>query len=414
MGDEQDAPWSVEIPASEVPRLLGPEGETLQRLSRACGCEIEIAKQKKSHGKKVNFQGQTQTVDEEDEGKQKVKVFLRGVAKKRFMAAEVVRGVAEGQDPEDHAARAEGAVILPHDMRHPEREAWARWRLLSAGHEFGAKSHLGRNTIRFTSKAGGPFAEDVAAQLETKAKDTVSEAFKLAELKVDAMDEFEPENSVDDAAVIPFVEQHGVILRVCDQDDNALCDTITIRVVGPAIPAADAAAVLTARYIDAKVTACVLQVMNQVQNMTAEMTKDFAGDLQEMETEMKVEVHRGKTALWVCGDDEEKVVEGRKMLQEMLVYYLPAAFALQKDVPSSVIERLRGDADLGVLMSRPDCAVMLDEPTQSVWICGNHRAAVQQRISELSKLPAIGDEEAEPARKRRRTNALSFCSELVG
>lgn len=413
---EDEPPWSVEVPASEVRRLLGPEGSTLKRLSAATGCEIEVSKQRKRRGKTVSFQGQDQVVDDNDDASSAaVKVYIRGVARKRAIAAEVIQAVVDGDDPEDHAARAEGALVLPHEIRHPDREAWARWRLQSVAHGHGASAHLGRCTMRLALKQGGSFSDEAAERLASSANTVIAEASTLAELSIDARDDLEPESAPSDPAVAPFVDQHGVIIRVADQDDNAVSETMTVRVVGPPEASHDVVALLRARFVEGKVTATVLQTLDQVQSMTSEMAKDFAGDLQSLESECMVKVTPGRSALCIAGCNSQQVAEAKKMLQDMLQFYIPTAFSLVEGLTASAIERLYADEELGVLMCNADCVVMIDDCNNSVWICGKLRAAVQKRIDEAVRIPSTGDaNNGEPRGKRRRTSALSFHSELLG
>lgn len=412
--EEQEAPWSVEVPKSQLTFLLGPSGSTLKRLSTATGCELEVARQGKRKSKKISYGGQDQYLDDDaaDDPSQLVKVFMRGCARKRLIAAEVLQAVAEGDDPEDHAARAEGALVIEHDLQNPDREAWARWRLLMAAHEHGCKAHLGRKTLRLTCKSGGRISVEAAGRLQAVVDGVIEEVEALVERKVDALDELEPEEAGSDAAVAPFIDQYGVMLRVCDQDDNAVCATITIRLFGPPLAVEDVAALLTARFIDGKATASVLQVPEEVQSMPSEFADDFSNDLQALESESEVKIHKGKTSLWVAGKDPENVAAAKKTLQEMLQFYLPNSFRLVSGLAPPVLERLFQDEDLGVLMARDDCVVTLDESDGSAWICGKQQAAVRSRIEEAARPPPTSDPgNEEPPTKRRRTSFLSFHSE---
>jgi len=415
---EAEAPWSVEVPQKQVNFLLGPNGETLKRLCKATGCDIEVSRQKQKGNKtkSVSYGGQTQFYEDADGGGEddevKVKVFIRGVAKKRLVAAEVLTAVANGEDPEDLAARAEGALVLPHELQHPDREAWARWRLLTAAHALGATGHLGRRTLRLALTSGAALAGPAAGAARAAAEEVLQEAMGLVEIKVEALDALEPEEAASDLGVAPLVDQYGVMVQVCDQDDNALSEFITVRLFGPPDGARDAADLLAARFVHAKATASILQVPGEVQAMPSEHAADFAGDVEALEAEFQVTVHRGKTALWISGANADKVAETRKTLQEMLQFYLPAAFHLVEGLQAAAIQKLLEDQDLGVLMAREDCVVMVDELTRSVWICGKQRAAVLSRIEVAKAAAASAPQQTadEPTAKRRRTSALSHAS----
>merc|ERR1712087_398502 len=101
----------------------------------------------------------------------------------------------------------------------------------------------------------GALDDETAGRVQEAAEAVIGEAEKLVELVVEGKDEYEPEDAASDAAVSPFVDQYGVIVRVSDQDDNAISDTIKVRVVGPAEAAKDVVALLRARFVEGKVTA---------------------------------------------------------------------------------------------------------------------------------------------------------------
>eukprot|EP00429_Kryptoperidinium_foliaceum_P024960 CAMPEP_0176148152 /NCGR_PEP_ID=MMETSP0120_2-20121206/75540_1 /TAXON_ID=160619 /ORGANISM="Kryptoperidinium foliaceum, Strain CCMP 1326" /LENGTH=409 /DNA_ID=CAMNT_0017484813 /DNA_START=20 /DNA_END=1246 /DNA_ORIENTATION=- len=409
MADEAEAPWSVEIPQSQVSFLLGPSGATLKRLVAATGCEIEVARQPKKKLRKISYGGQDQYLEDEagDDASRLVKVFIRGVAKKRAVAATVLRAVADGDDPEDHAAMAEGAVVVPHDLQHPDREAWARWRLAATAHEHGARAHVGRRTIRLAAKSGLAFSEDAAHRVKAAVDDVLSQAKELVEVKVEARDELEPEEAPSDLAVLPFVDQYGVIVRVCDQDDNAVSETITVRLFGPPGPTEDCAAALRARFVEGLATSILLQPLGEVQDMEEQKAKDYAGDLTQLEAELQVKVQMSRTALRIEGADDERVAEARGTLQEMLQFYMPSSFHLATGLTSDAVQRLLADEDLGVLMARGDAVVSIDENARAAWVCGSHRPAVQRCIDAAMRAPptamaALEDAGAEGSRPAKR------------
>eukprot|EP00927_Polykrikos_kofoidii_P080571 TRINITY_DN77465_c0_g1_i1.p1 TRINITY_DN77465_c0_g1~~TRINITY_DN77465_c0_g1_i1.p1 ORF type:complete len:419 (-),score=83.26 TRINITY_DN77465_c0_g1_i1:80-1336(-) len=405
-GNQEVAPWFVEIPESKLKYVVGPENIILKRLGEALRCPLEADKPRKKRQREVKFQGQTQFVDEGD-SEQMVKIFMKGGAKRRLMAIDVIRGVADGEDPEDHAARAEGALVLPHDIRDPDRQAWIRWRLVLSAHAVNARAHFGLRTMRLHPRVGSQFAADVESRVEAIAEAVVAEGTKLTEIIVEAKDELEPEDAPSDLAVIPLVDQYGVIVRVSDQDDNAVQEFMKIRVIGPLDPAQDAVTLLRAKFVDGKSTGSLLQAKGQVQAMTATMANDFRVDLKTLEEACKVKVHLGQTMFGIIGDTSESVSSAKGMLREMLQFYFSDACSFHEGLKPPLVERLFQDMDLGVLMAKPTCSIQIDEQEGTVWVCGDACADVNRRIDEIAQLPA----ETDTGTKKRRTSALSFHSE---
>merc|ERR1712217_973617 len=107
--------------------------------------------------------------------------------------------------------------------------------------------------------------------------------------------------------------------------------------------------------------------------MSEEMTNDFDRDLKEMEAECRVEVQQGDTSLWIAGSSAKLVAEAKRMLQDMLQFYLADEFLLLTGLKPDVIDLLHEDEDLRALMARPDCVVALDPKEGTVWICGRCR-----------------------------------------
>jgi len=413
----EEAPWSVEVPECQVKFVEGPDGDTLRRLSKALRCEIEVSyrgRKGKGRGRVVHFQGQQQVVEDEDgdEGNSKtpVKIFIRGGVKQRLAAAEVLEAVAQGDDPEDLIARAEGGIVFPHELQHPDREAWARWRLLSVGYDHGVRAYMSKRMVRLMPRPGSSLQGEAADKAQVAAEGVIDDAEKLSELSLNARCELEPEDAISDGAVAPLVDQYGVIIRVADEDDNAVSETVAVRVIGPTAPAKDAVEMLSARFIKGKKTASILQVIGQVQAMTTGMAKDFANDVRALEAECKVQVHQGQSVVWITGGSDDAVAEARRTLQEMLQFYLPDACLVLSGLTASAAERLCQDEALGALMARPDCVVSVDEGAEcSAWVCGKHLAAVRQRVDALKRQPPTAD--GAPEAKRRRTSALSVHSQ---
>lgn len=402
-------PWHVEILASQLKFVEGPENTILERIEKATKCKLRVDRPRKSQVKAISYGGQTQYLDndEDGDGNKSVKVFINGADERRLVAAEVIRGIAEREDAEILCARAEGCITFDHSIVHPDHIAWARWRLLLVCHEHGARAHIGKNTVCLSRKGGGPLEGELADRVEIAAAKVIEEAQKLVEVVVNAKDEYEPEDAASDSAVAPLVDQYGVIVRVCDQDDNAVEEFIKVRLVGPAEPTKDAATLLHARFVDGKSTASVLQTPDLVQSMPASTAGDLAGDLKELAAECGVQVHQAKTMLWFTGPDSIQVAAAKKMLQEMLQFYLPDSCLFMQDLQPVVLEMLFEDEDIGALMIKPDCVLALDEAQRTAWICGKHNSAVKKRIDHIAHtLPTEG----EPPAKKRRTNALTHHS----
>jgi len=414
---EAAAPWSVEVPESKLKLLGGADGSILQRLGRALGCRLEV-KQEKGKGKgkglkAISYGGQTQYLDDPDAGKREasVKIFIQGSAEKRRLAAEAILGVANGQDAQEHCALAEGGVIVDHEIIHPDSLAWVRWRLAAVAHDHAVQATVGQKTVVLHAQGGGPL-EGGASHAATGAVEAViAEADKLAEIIVDAKDEFEPEDAPSHGAVQPLVEQYGVMVRVTDPGENEVTTVMHVRVTGPRDAAEDTAAVLRQVFVQGQATATVLQAPGQVQAMPPSMASQFKSDLQEFESECGVKVHLGKVALWISGDEGEKVGDAIKTLQEMIHFYLPAAAVLLEDLDSALVGSLMEDAAVGALMARPSCVLQVDELERTAWLCGNI-GELQKRVNELAQAVAASTGEP-PQPKRRRIAALTAASEAI-
>ncbi|CAK0887993.1 unnamed protein product, partial [Prorocentrum cordatum] len=114
---------------------------------------------------------------------------------------------------------------------------------------------------------------------------------------------------------------------------------VPLRVIGPRDAARDAAALLWARYVLGQKTAGVLQV----QGMSSMMAGDFKGDLAALESEHSVEVHQADTLLWIAGKNAQNVTTAKRLLQEMLEFYMPEGFHLRKGLSKQEVEALCQD-----------------------------------------------------------------------
>eukprot|EP00927_Polykrikos_kofoidii_P079325 TRINITY_DN76107_c0_g1_i1.p1 TRINITY_DN76107_c0_g1~~TRINITY_DN76107_c0_g1_i1.p1 ORF type:complete len:608 (-),score=114.01 TRINITY_DN76107_c0_g1_i1:175-1935(-) len=394
-----DAPEEVEVPESEIGRVIGRAGSVIQRLIKATGCQIEIPK------KGAN----TPVADV-------ICVKLNGNPEQRRLAAAAIRDAARGGDAEDHAARAEGAMVLPHELSNFDREAWATWRMVPVEREHGVRVEMGRRAARVwvsektqtkamaavpaapkakgkgssgkdvdrTSSAHKPprvLTGDEAESVRAAVQTVLGEALQLAEAIVEAKPETEPEMATYDAAVFPLVYQHGLLLFVPRPENGR----IPIKISGMAQPVEDAAAILEARYVKGKSTASVLQAPDQIQTMAIGMQSDFERDIAELETEYKVKVKPGYAVIWVTGANEESVCTARDTLKEMLLFYMPDGFCILKGLNKSkqMFELLRGDAELRVLSSKPGSAISFDNKEGTVWICGPYRDEIKQRLDSI-------------------------------
>lgn len=142
---------------------------------------------------------------------------------------------------------------------------------------------------------------------------------------------------------------------------------------------------LWAHLVQGKTTSMVLQVPGQLKKMTAQMTSDFSNDLKALETELKLEVNRYDTMLWIAGSDAESVANAKETLEEMLQFYLPDDFVMLSGLKPSTVDELRQDSGLRALMATSGCAVAFASHEGTAWVCGKDREPVQQRIDAVAR-----------------------------
>lgn len=362
---EEEVPESLEVPEADVGRIIGPNGSTLKRVIQATGCRIEVLGGPKR-----------------DTGLPAA-VRLAGSVEQRRLAVAAIKDIVAGGDAEDHAARADGAMVLTHGLEDFERRSWAAWRLIPVEHENGVRVDMGRKAMRIWASSGrrgllGPAAE----KLMQLAKSVVAEAKELHELSVDCPLDYEPEHAGFDAAVRGLVDQHGLLVRAPLPEDGR----VALRLVGPVEAVRDAALMLEARFVKGKSTASILQVPGQVQAMAEQMMADFTEDLRALEADSQVKVHLGHTALWLSGANAEAVCGARETLREMLQFYLPEGFSFRPQLkPQAFVDKLRQDEKLRTLAAHRDVAMALDRQEETAWLCGGkeQREAILQRIEEL-------------------------------
>lgn len=356
------------VPKEIIGRLIGPNGSTLKRLVQSTGCKIEIPRAAKG---------------EEEPGE--VAVQLLGGLEQRRKAAVAVRDMLEGGEAEDHAARADGAMVIKHSLEDHERRSWLAWKLVPTEHEQKIRVDMGRNAVRIWKSGRGPALTGAAAgKVRAAAEAAIAEARELVELNVDVPIENEPENVGFDAAVRGLTEQYGVLLRFQEAEE----DKRPVRVWGPAEPARDAALMVEARWVKGKSTSSLLQAPGQVQAMNEEMTNDFNGDIRSLESESSVKVHMGHTVIWISGANAEAVLGAKETLRQMLQFYLPDGFSFNENMgQKEFVDQLRQDPELRFCAQRPGGAMNLDSQQCQGWLCGEaeYREKIEKRIEAMQK-----------------------------
>lgn len=362
------APCLVQVPQCAVVRLVGNGGSGLKRLMESTGCSIVLPEQRLS--------SMTDSAP--------VGVKLNGGAKQRRLAAEAIRQVIDGGDPEDVVARSAGAVVLTHDLEHAGSREWIAWRLMHVEYEYGVQLRLCKKTAQLWANNGVALPSTVLEQVLGAARAAIDEAQALAELTVHVPCDLKLEASDFEVTISPLMDNYGVLIRMLEPQR----DMVPVHVLGPPEAARDAAALLWTRFVQGKSVASVLQVMGQVQGMSKEMAGDFEHDLQKLEAEYKVRVHQVDTMLWIEGDEPKSVVFARSILQEIMQFYLPEKFFWVRGLELSVIDTLRGSKDFRSLTAKRDCAVVLELEGKegTAWICGKDHKSVQQLIKTNSKL----------------------------
>lgn len=309
----------------------------------------------------------------------KVAVPLDGGVKQRRLAVSAVSNVFNGGSM-GKRSNASGhptcSVVVTHDLNDLDREAWLRWRLTAVEHEQGVRAEVSHHAVQIITKGGvlpaGADTERIRIAVET----AIIEAQGLVEMLVDASSSVYAEGRSLDAPIISLVEQYGMQIRVTQQQEEGS----SVRIFGPPDPARDAAALLWACYVQGKSTAVVLQVPGQIQSLPTQMSSDFEADLQAVESEFEVEVHRYHTMLWIAGTSGKSVASAKQTLHDMLQFYLPDEFVLLSELTQPTMDRLQQDVDFWVLTKGPDCVVALDTDAGTAWICGKNFRAVQQLI----------------------------------
>merc|ERR1711972_419576 len=131
----------------------------------------------------------------------------------------------------------------------------------------GVSAHVGQVTVRLSVKPG-PLEGELAEKAQSVADTVIREAHELVEIEIDAKNELDPEDAPTHSAILPFADQHGIVVRADDPDDNDDSNITKLRFIGLAEAADDVAALLRARFVEGKSVASVLQVHGQVQAMS--------------------------------------------------------------------------------------------------------------------------------------------------
>eukprot|EP00929_Paragymnodinium_shiwhaense_P026121 TRINITY_DN15595_c0_g2_i1.p1 TRINITY_DN15595_c0_g2~~TRINITY_DN15595_c0_g2_i1.p1 ORF type:complete len:535 (+),score=119.95 TRINITY_DN15595_c0_g2_i1:85-1689(+) len=364
---EGDAPEHIDVPEANVGIIIGRGGATIQRLCKATGCQIEVPRSRQT----------------DSEGN--IRVGLTGTPHSRQLAIAAIGDAIAGGDPEDHAARCEGALVIQHDLNSFDREAWAAWRLVPTEHEFGVHVDMGRRALKVWTSGRGRYLSGAVAERAKAAVDTaLAEAKKLDELILDAKIELEPENAKFDTSVNPLIYQHGLLVFANRPEDGR----IPIKITGPTGPVADAIHLLEAKYVKGRFTASVLQAVGQLQGMSGSMALDFERDLRSLEQECKVKVKVGHAVIMISGTNQEIVLNARGTLREMLAFYFPEGFKLKREIRPNrtLFERLGADPGLRKLTAPAHSALAFDATEGSAWICGKDIAGIEKRVDEVIRV----------------------------
>jgi len=187
-------------------------------------------------------------------------------------------------------------------------------------------------------------------------------------------------------------------------EDAAAPEVVPLRVIGPRDAARDAAALLWARYVLGQKTAGVLQAPGQVQGMSSMMAGDFKGDLAALESEHSVEVHQADTLLWIAGKNAQNVTTAKRLLQEMLEFYMPEGFHLRKGLSKQEVEALCQDPGMICRTSAdpeggaPACGAALDARAGTAWLCASTPSGLAEAKQHLDHaLRAAREAAARPA-----------------
>merc|ERR1719225_31588 len=103
--------------------------------------------------------------------------------------------------------------------------------------------------------------------------------------------------------------------------------------------------------------ALVIQAPGQIQALPRQMHGDFEGDLKSLENECNIEVHKYHTMLGVTGACQSTVLQARRTLQEMLMFYLPDEFLLLGGLSRQSLTQVRTNGHMKALMLRLGCTI---------------------------------------------------------
>jgi len=362
---ENNTQQQVDVPPEAVPNILGKQGSTLKRLIRETGCNIECPTAWPANGTPVA-------------------VNVRGNTKQRRLAVEALHIIADGGDADDVHHSARGTLVVPHGLTNPAKEKWLQWRLRPLEREHKLKVVMAKKSLRVLTQEGATPLTDGSDHRNTigaLVEACVEEAFSLVELSVNAKKELEPTDEKMTAAIRPWVEQYGILVKALEAEE----EIVPVGVLGPPDACRDAAALLWAKFNQGKSTMVVLQVPNRLQSATELQAKDLNVDLRSLEEECEVELTQTATALWASGAGEETVVEARQMLIDMMQFYFAEDFYLLEGLDKAGMAKLKDDVEFSALRQVEGCAVTLYPDEGAAWLCGPKRGPAQKRIEALAK-----------------------------
>lgn len=339
---------------------------------------------------------------------------LRQEAEKQIdKTSQRIEGLNVIRERDSWTILVDNGVPLP--IADPDRVRWLTWKLAFTEPQRGVPAEIAGGCVKVHFDADRELTEEYVDSAYTLVEDMINEAHTLAESSVLARTDL-ARGCVSFDLVAPLAEQYGVVVsagapelestkaRSTHQPQKGKGKgghgvevpapgkqdlAVPLRVLGPQLAASDVAAILWSRFVQGKLTSLVLQVPGTVQAMSKLMAADFERDLRDLEAECEVETHKGNTVMWVAGRTEEAVAQGRRMLQEMLSFYLPNEFDAICDVQSSVIEALRQDPLLRSSAAAKGCVIDFYSPDVadsegfgSVWICGKDRSETRHRVRD--------------------------------
>merc|ERR1719367_1387987 len=85
----------------------------------------------------------------------------------------------------------------------------------------------------------------------------------------------------------------------------------------------------------------------------------------------------------VAGACQSTVLQARRTLQGMLMFYLPDEFLLLTELSRPSLMQLRTNGQLKTLILRLGCTIALDDLESTAWICGRSCAEMEKHIEAV-------------------------------